>query len=81
MSKCIDAEKLIQRIQASPLFRNFGEDGEFLRKFVIDLIEQQPTVDVSEQIHNLEQSRDYWKAKAEKAQRNLRMVKKVRGEG
>ena len=29
-----------------------------------------------EKLNNLEQSRDYWKAKAEKAQKNLRMLRK-----
>ena len=34
----------------------------------------------SEEYHNLEQSRDYWKAKAGKAQKNLRIMRKSNNE-
>lgn len=32
--------------------------------------------DCAEDYHNLEQSRDYWEAKAKKAQRNLRIMRR-----
>lgn len=47
MSRYIDAEKLVERIKASPAFPNMGEDGYFLRGCVCDLIEMQPTADVA----------------------------------
>ena len=34
----------------------------------------------AEEYHNLEQSRDYWKAKAEKAQKNLRIMRRSNNE-
>lgn len=34
----------------------------------------------AEEYHNLEQSRDYWKAKAEKAQKNLRIKRRSNNE-
>lgn len=41
MARYIDADKLIERINASPVFPNMGQDGYFLRDFVIDLINKQ----------------------------------------
>ena len=47
----IDADALQQRIHSSPLFSNFGEDGWFIKDFVLDLIDRQPTADVVEVRH------------------------------
>lgn len=43
MSRLINADKLIERLESSPLFNNFGEDGGFIRDFVISLINEFPT--------------------------------------
>lgn len=48
MSKYIDAEKLLQRLEASPIFYNFGEDGTFIKEFVMELIQRQPTINPDE---------------------------------
>ena len=48
MSRYIDAEALQNRIYASPLFSNFGEDGWFIKDFILDLIDRQTTADVVE---------------------------------
>lgn len=37
---------LTQRIEASPLFKNFGEDGFFIQDFVTELIANLPECDV-----------------------------------
>ena len=47
MSRHIDADALEERIMNSPLFPNFGEDGLFIRDFIIDLIKESPTVSVT----------------------------------
>ena len=46
MARYIDADKLIERIEASPSFQNFGMDGYFLRDLVINLINRQPMVEL-----------------------------------
>ena len=43
MSRPIDADALAQRLEASPLFNNFGEAGIFIKDFVLELIQNQPT--------------------------------------
>ena len=48
MSRYIDKEKFKERIQASPVFPNMGQDGYFVREFITDLIDRQPTADVVE---------------------------------
>ena len=48
MDKYIDREALLQRLEASPLFGHFGEDGAFIKGFVTELIEMQPSTDVVE---------------------------------
>ena len=48
--KVIDAEKLLTRLEASPIFDNFGEDGLFIKEFVLELIKMQPTDDVMREI-------------------------------
>lgn len=48
MTKYIDGEKLAQRLEGSPLFDNFGEDGTFIKQFILDIIEMQPAEDVVE---------------------------------
>lgn len=45
MDKYISADYLKERIQASPLFINFGEDGFFFRDFFMDLVNRQPVID------------------------------------
>lgn len=39
-------EHLLKRIEASPLFKNFGEDGLFIKDFVTELVQQMPEADV-----------------------------------
>lgn len=41
MARYIDADRLIERINASCVFPNMGQDGYFLRDCVIDLINKQ----------------------------------------
>ena len=36
----INADALKARIMASPIFRNFGEDGEFIKDFVLAVIDE-----------------------------------------
>lgn len=48
MSEYIDADKLLQRLESSPLFNNFGEDGVLIREFVTELIQRQPTINPDE---------------------------------
>lgn len=48
MAKYIDKEKLLQRLEASPIFNNFGEDGAFIKEFVLELIQRQPTINPDE---------------------------------
>ena len=48
MKRLIDANALAERIQCSPLFKNFGEDGLFIREFILECIEEAKTVDVAE---------------------------------
>ena len=43
----IEKEDLLKRIDASPLFDNFGEDGLFIKDFVMELIQQRPDDDVN----------------------------------
>lgn len=44
MSEYIEREALIQRLENSPLFTNFGVDGCFICDGVIDIIKKQPNV-------------------------------------
>ena len=46
MTKYIDGEKLAQRLEGSPLFDNFGEDGSFIKEFILELIKMQPAEDL-----------------------------------
>lgn len=48
MARYIDADKLKNRIKASCVFPNIGQDGYFLQNCTIDLIDKQPTADVVE---------------------------------
>ena len=48
MTRYIDADMFIERIEASPAFPNMGMDGEFLREVVINLINNAPASDVIE---------------------------------
>lgn len=48
MARYIDADKLIERVNASCAFPNMGQDGYFLRDCIIDIISKQPTADVVE---------------------------------
>lgn len=62
MAEYIEREALIQRIENSPLFTNFGEDGYFIHNGVIDIIKRlptgQPTADVAEVRHG--EWVEYW---------------------
>lgn len=51
MSRYIDADALIVRLENSPIFLNFGEDGLFIREFVIRCIQDRTTADVAEVRH------------------------------
>lgn len=51
MSKYIDLEKAIERLNASLAFSNFGTDGYFLLGVVEDLLNNQPSADVVEVRH------------------------------
>lgn len=53
MSHYIDGELLANRVKASPLFNNFGQDGAFIQDFVTELIKSQPNVN--------ELRQGYWK--------------------
>ena len=44
MAGYIGREALIQRLENSPLFTNFGVDGFFICDGVIDIIKKQPSV-------------------------------------
>ena len=44
MKEYIEREALIKRLNFSPLFANFGEDGHFIRNAVTDIIMGQPTI-------------------------------------
>ena len=59
MAEYIERKALIKRLENSPLFTNFGEDGYFIRNGVIDIINRQsveiPTAYVVEVRHG------YWK--------------------
>ena len=46
MARYIDADAFAERIMASPIFPNMGQDGYFLREFVLGLICRQATADV-----------------------------------
>ena len=48
MSRYIDADALIKRMEASPVFPNLGTDGFFLLGCVTDLIADVPAADVVE---------------------------------
>lgn len=48
MADYIDKEKLLQRLESSPIFANFGEDGTFIKEFVLELIKMQPTTNLDE---------------------------------
>ncbi|MBE6555537.1 MAG: hypothetical protein E7663_04815 [Ruminococcaceae bacterium] len=50
MSKYIDLEKAIERLNASPAFSNFGADGYFLLGVVEDLLNKQPAADILEKL-------------------------------
>ena len=47
MARYIDAERFEQRIMASPVFPNMGQDGFFLREMVLTILDGQPTADVA----------------------------------
>lgn len=47
----IDADKFIERLNASPAFPNMGMDGYFLLGVVEDLLKSFPTADVVEVRH------------------------------
>jgi hypothetical protein len=51
MSRYIDADKFIERLNASPAFPNMGTDGYFLLGVVEDLLKSFPTADVVEVRH------------------------------
>ena len=40
----INKEKFKERLEASPLFANFGEDGLFIRDFVLELLNEDSEV-------------------------------------
>lgn len=46
MARYIDANRLIERLKASPIFQDFNTDGYFIRDMVIDLVECQQIADV-----------------------------------
>lgn len=46
MARYIDADRLIERLKASPIFQDFNTDGYFIRDMVIDLVECQQITDV-----------------------------------
>lgn len=49
----INADALKARIMASPIFRNFGADGEFIRDFILDIIETSKESGIKyERLHN-----------------------------
>lgn len=48
MIRYIDADALIVRLENSPIFLNFGEDGLFIREFVIRCIQDRTTADAVE---------------------------------
>lgn len=43
--RLIDADALKERLKVSPIFPDFGQDGFFIRDMVIDLVDNQRTVD------------------------------------
>ena len=45
MARYIDADKFAERIKASPAFRNIN-DGYWLQRVVLDLLNNMPTADV-----------------------------------
>ena len=47
MARYIDADKFIERLNASPTFPNMGTDGYFLLGVVEDLLKMQPAADVA----------------------------------
>lgn len=47
MARYIDAEKLVERLKVSPVFKDFKTDGYFIRDMVIDLVECQQIADVA----------------------------------
>lgn len=47
MARYIDADALTERLMASPFFPNMGLHGYVVRDFVIDLIENFPTSQIS----------------------------------
>ena len=49
--KYIDKEKLVERLMASPIFPNLGQDGYFVREFLLDLIYKFPTEAVEDVRH------------------------------
>ncbi len=54
MERYIDADKLSQRIKASPAFRNlesYWYESKLLQNVVLDLIDNTPTADVEEVKH------------------------------
>ena len=48
MARYIDADKFAERIKASPIFPNMGQDGYFIQEFVLDLIDRTADADVVE---------------------------------
>lgn len=48
MDKYINQKALLTRLEASPIFNNFGEDGTFIKEFVLELIKMQPTTNLDE---------------------------------
>ena len=47
MARYIDVDKAIARIEASPAFPNFGQDGYFLREVILNILDGQPTAYVA----------------------------------
>ncbi len=47
MARYIDADKAIERLNASPAFGNMGTDGYFLLDVVKDLLNRLPTLNVA----------------------------------
>lgn len=48
MTRYIDADKLVEQLTNSPMFKDMGREEKYLLCTVLDIIEEQPTVDVVE---------------------------------
>ncbi len=51
MAEYINKEKLIKRLEVSPLFLNIKPSGSFVCDGVIDIVNKQPAADVVEVVH------------------------------